>query len=69
MEIFLKATPSITYFFLKIKVWLIYKIMFISATQQSDLVMEFCMYICIIFISLSVKVYHKILNIVPSALQ
>ena len=51
--------------FFKTEVYLIYNVMFNSAVQQSDLVMH--RYTFLIF--LSIMVYHRMLNVVPSALQ
>ena len=48
-----------------IEVQLIYNVVLISAVQQIDSVI----YIYIYFIFFSIMVYHRILNIVPCAIQ
>ena len=51
-----------------IEVWLIYNVVLISAVQQSDSVIHIYIY-TFFFIFFSMMVYHRILNIVPCAIQ
>ena len=57
-------------FFFKffIEVQLIYNVALISAVQQSDSVIHIYIYSCFKVFS-SIMVYHRILNIVPCAIQ
>ena len=54
-------------FFLKIEVQLIYNVVLITAIQQSDSVIH--IYTVFFKIFFSIMVYHRILNIVPCAIQ
>ena len=49
-----------------IEVWLIYSVVLISAVQQSDSLTHIYTFFFIFF---STVVYHRILNIVPCAIQ
>ena len=62
--------PPRCYYFFLIEVELIYNVVLISAVQQSDLDIYLHVYVWVfLFISFSSMVYHRILNIVPYAVQ
>ena len=58
----MKAPKFSLIYFIEVK--LIYNVVLISAVQQSDSVIHISF-----FIFFSIMVYHKILNIVPCAIQ
>ena len=55
--------------FFLIAVWLIYNAVLISAVQQSDSVIYILYIYAFFFIFFSIMTYHRILNIVPCAMQ
>ena len=60
--------PSFLSLFFLIGIELIYKVVLVSAVQQSDSVIHIYIHSLFIFFSI-IMVYHKILNILPCALQ
>ena len=56
--------------FFLIDVWLIYNVVLVSGVQQSDSVVYSVLYIYIFFfVFFSIMVYHRMLNIIPCAIQ
>ena len=53
-----------------IEVWLIYDIQLISAVQQSDSALRVCVCVCVcVCVYIFIMAYHRILNIVPPAIE